>query len=159
MREAQGFYDTPRLRKAVDKWLEEKRVESALDMDVVKDRFRRRAAVIGFRCGVVYMLLAGKESAACIDFALKMADYTLQMQLRVFGPLLAKYYANDGDQHTGATVNGSIFEQLPSTFELQHLRRLKGQEFSDGALYTIISRWKSEGWVEKTGKGKWCKRT
>ena len=159
LRSASGFYDTPRLRKAVDKWLEEKRVESALDMDVVKDRFRRRAAVIGFRCGVVYMLLAGKESAACIDFALKMADYTLQMQLRVFGPLLAKYYANDGDQHTGATVNGSIFEQLPSTFELQHLRRLKGQEFSDGALYTIISRWKSEGWVEKTGKGKWCKRT
>ena len=159
LRSASGFYDTPRLRKAVDKWLEEKRVESALDMDVVKDRFRRRAAVIGFRCGVVYMLLAGKESAACIDFALKMAGYTLQMQLRVFGPLLAKYYANDGDQHTGATVNGSIFEQLPSTFELQHLRRLKGQEFSDGALYTIISRWKSEGWVEKTGKGKWCKRT
>ena len=159
LRSASGFYDTPRLRKAVDKWLEEKRVESALDMDVVKDRFRRRAAVIGFRCGVVYMLLAGKESAACIDLALKMADYTLQMQLRVFGPLLAKYYANDGDQHTGATVNGSIFEQLPSTFELQHLRRLKGQEFSDGALYTIISRWKSEGWVEKTGKGKWCKRT
>ena len=159
LRSASGFYDTPRLRKAVDKWLEEKRVESALDMDVVKDRFRRRAAVIGFRCGVVYMLLAGKESAACIDFALKMADYTLQMQLRVFGPLLANYYANDGDQHTGATVNGSIFEQLPSTFELQHLRRLKGQEFSDGALYTIISRWKSEGWVEKTGKGKWCKRT
>ena len=159
LRSASGFYDTPRLRKAVDKWLEEKRVESALDMDVVKDRFRRRAAVIGFRCGVVFMLLAGKESAACIDFALKMADYTLQMQLRVFGPLLAKYYANDGDQHTGATVNGSIFEQLPSTFELQHLRRLKGQEFGDGALYTIISRWKSEGWVEKTGKGKWCKRT
>lgn len=159
LRSASGFYDTPRLRKAVDKWLEEKRVESALDMDVVKDRFRRRAAVIGFRCGVVFMLLAGKESAACIDFALKMADYTLQMQLRVFGPLLAKYYANDGYQHTGATVNGSIFEQLPSTFELQHLRRLKGQEFGDGALYTIISRWKSEGWVEKTGKGKWCKRT
>ena len=158
LRSASGFYDTPRLRKAVDKWLEEKRVESALDMDVVKDRFRRRAAVIGFRCGVVYMLLAGKESAACIDFALKMADYTLQMQLRVFGPLLAKYYANDGDQHTGATVNGSIFEQLPSTFELQHLRRLKGQEFSDGALYTIISRWKSEGWVEKTGKGQWSKK-
>lgn len=79
LRSATGFYDTPRLRKAIDKWLEEKRVESALNMDVIKDRFRRRAAVIGFRCGVVFMLLAGKESSACIDFALKMADYTLQM--------------------------------------------------------------------------------
>ena len=158
LRSATGFYDTPRLRKAFDKWLEEKRVESALNMDVIKDRFRRRAAVIGFRCGVVFMLLAGKESSACIDFALKMADYTLQMQLKVFGPLLAKYYADDGDQHTGGTVNGSIFEQLPSLFDMQDLRRLKGQEFSDGALYTIISRWKSEGWVEKSGKGKWSKK-
>lgn len=158
LRSATGFYDTPRLRKAIDRWLEEKRVESALNMDVVKDRFRRRAAVIGFRCGVVFMLLAGKESNACIDFALKMADYTLHMQLRVFGPLLAKYYADDGDQHTGGSVNGSIFEQLPSPFNLQDLRRLKGQEFSDGALYTIISRWKSEGWVEKSGKGKWSKK-
>lgn len=158
LRSATGFYDTPRLRKAVDKWLEEKRVESALNMDVIKDRFRRRAAVIGFRCGVVFMLLAGKESSACIDFALKMADYTLQMQLKVFGPLLAKYYADDGNQNTGGTVNGSIFEQLPSPFDLHDLRRVKGQEFSDGALYTIISRWKSEGWVEKSGKGKWCKK-
>ena len=158
LRSATGFYDTPRLRKAIDRWLEEKRVESALNMDVVKDRFRRRAAVIGFRCGVVFMLLAGKESNACIDFALKMADYTLHMQLRVFGPLLAKYYADDGEQHTDGSVNGSIFEQLPSPFNLQDLRRLKGQEFSDGALYTIISRWKSEGWVEKSGKGKWSKK-
>ena len=157
LRSASGFYDTPRLRKAIDRWLEEKRVESSLDMDIIKDRFRRRAGLIGFRCGVVFMLLAGKESKACVDFALKMADYTLQMQLRVFRPLLAKYYADDGDNDTGLSVNGCIFEQLPSPFCLQDLRRLKGREFSDGALYTIISRWKSDGWVEKTGKS-WVKK-
>ena len=77
LRGASGFYDTPRLRKAIDRWLEEKRVESAMNMDVIKDRFRRRAAVIGFRCGVVFMLLAGKESNACVDFALKMAVVTI----------------------------------------------------------------------------------
>ena len=158
LRSATGFYDTPRLRKAIDRWLEEKRVESSLNMDVVKDRFRRRAAVIGFRCGVVFMLLAGKESNACVDFALKMSEYTLQMQLKVFGPLLAKYYSGDDESGTTTTVNGNIFEQLPSPFGLQELRRIKGNEFSDSALYSIISRWKSDGWVEKTGKGKWEKK-
>ena len=117
-----------------------------------------RAAVIGFRCGVVFMLLAGKESNACVDFALKMAEYTLQMQLKVFGPLLAKYYSGGDETATTTTVNGNIFEQLPSPFGLSELRRLKGNELSDGALYTIISRWKSDGWVEKTGKGKWTKK-
>ena len=158
LRSATGFYDTPRLRKAIDRWLEEKRVESAMNMDVIKDRFRRRAAVIGFRCGVVFMLLAGKESNACVDFALKMAEYTLQMQLKVFGPLLYKYLHDDNNSDTGNTINSSIFEQLPTPFSFQDLRRLKGNEFSDGSLYTIISRWKSEGWVEKTGKSQWTKK-
>ncbi len=158
LRSATGFYDTPRLRKAIDRWLEEKRVESAMNMDVIKDRFRRRAAVIGFRCGVVFMLLAGKESNACVDFALKMAEYTLQMQLKVFGPLLYKYLHEDSNSDTGNSINSSIFEQLPSPFSFQDLRRLKGNEFSDGSLYTIISRWKSEGWVEKTGKSQWTKK-
>ena len=158
LRSATGFYDTPRLRKAIDRWLEEKRVESAMNMDVIKDRFRRRAAVIGFRCGVVFMLLAGKESNACVDFALKMAEYTLQMQLKVFGPLLYKYLHEDSNSDTGNSINSSIFEQLPSPFCFQDLRRLKGNEFSDGSLYSIISRWKSEGWVEKTGKSQWTKK-
>ena len=158
LRSATGFYDTPRLRKAIDRWLEEKRVESAMNMDVIKDRFRRRAAVIGFRCGVVFMLLAGKESNACIDFALNMAEYTLQMQLKVFGPLLYKYLHDDNNSDTGNTINSSIFEQLPTPFSFQDLRRLKGNEFSDGSLYTIISRWKSEGWIEKTGKSQWTKK-
>ena len=157
LRTATGFYDTPRIRKAIDRWLEEKRVESSMDMDVIKDRFRRRAGVIGFRCGVVFMLLAGKESNACVDFAVKMAEYTLQMQLKVFRPLLAKHYSNNGDDTPGGTINGNIYNQLPSPFTMQDLRRLKGSEFSDSALYTIICRWKGDGWVDKDGKS-WIKK-
>ena len=158
LRGASGFYDTPRLRKAIDKWLEEKRIESSLNMDVIKDRFRRRSALIGFRCGVVFMLLAGKESNACVDFAVKMAEYTLQMQMKIFAPLLTKFLHDGNDDGISTSVNGSIFEKLPSPFDLHELRRLKGTEFNDGALYTIISRWKSEGWIEKKGKGMWIKK-
>ena len=156
LRTATGFYETPRLRKAIDKWLEEKRVEASMEMDIIKDRFRRRAGLIGFRCGVVFMLLAGKESSACVDFAVKMAEYTLQMQMKVFKPLLAKQYANSNDNPSG-TVNGNIFGRLPSPFNIQDLRQLKGNEIGDNALYTIISRWKAEGWVEKNGKC-WVKK-
>lgn len=156
LRTATGFYETPRLRKAIDKWLEDKRVEASMEMDIVKDRFRRRAGLIGFRCGVVFMLLAGKESTACVNFAVKMAEYTLQMQLKVFKPLLAKHYA-DSSVNSSSTVNGNIFGRLPSPFNIQDLRQLKGNEIGDNALYTIISRWKAEGWVEKNGKC-WIKK-
>ena len=112
LRTASGFYDTPRIRKAIDRWLEEKRIESSMEIDTIKDRFRRRAGVIGFRCGVVFMLLAGKESNACVDFAVKMAEYTLQMQLKVFGPLLAKHY-NNSEDNGYTTVNGNIESYHP----------------------------------------------
>ena len=157
LRSATGFYDTPRLRKAINQWLEEKRIESSLDMDVVKDCFRKRAGAIGFRCGVVFMLLAGKESTACTDFAVKMAEYTLQMQLRFFGPLLAKHYTDNTDSSVRGYVNGTIYDRLPSPFNLLDLRRLKGSEFSDNALYSIVSRWKNDGWIEKEGKN-WIKK-
>ena len=157
LRTATGFYETPKLRKAIDRWLEEKRVESAMDVDLIKDRFRRRSGMIGFRCGVVFMLLAGKESSACVDFAVRMAEYTLQMQLKVFKPILAKYYADSGNDTPGSSINGNIFGRLPSPFNMQDLRQLKGNEIGDSALYTIISRWKAEGWVEKNGKS-WIKK-
>ncbi len=156
LRTATGFYETPKLRKAINKWLEDKRVEASMEMDIIKDRFRRRSGMIGFRCGVVFMLLAGKESNACVDFAVKMAEYTLQMQLKVFRPLLAKHYADSNDNSSG-TVNGNIFGRLPSPFNMHDLRQLKGNEIGDNALYTIISRWKTEGWVEKNGKC-WIKK-
>ena len=57
-----GFIDTPRLRRAMEKWVEEKRVEAAKDIDRVKDTYRKRAAVIGFRCGVIHYLLSQEGS-------------------------------------------------------------------------------------------------
>ena len=48
LRSYSGFVDTPRLSKAIEQWVEEKRVEVAKDIDRVKDVYRKRAAVIGF---------------------------------------------------------------------------------------------------------------
>ena len=57
LRETKGFVDTPRLRKAIARWVEEKRQEAAKNIDHIMDTYRRRAAVIGFRCGVIHHLL------------------------------------------------------------------------------------------------------
>ena len=157
LRTATGFKATPRLNKAIEKWVEEKRLEAAPRLDTIKDIYRRRAAVIGYRCGVIFMLLVGKESNACIDFALTMAEYTLQNQCRLFGPLLKLQNERVRDKMPVATVNENVLQQLPSPFTFEDLRKLKGSECSDGSLYSIISRWKAEGWIEKTGKSSWEK--
>ena len=157
LREAKGFKATPRLSKAIDEWQEQKRLEAAPRLDTIKDIYRRRAAVIGFRCGVIFMLLVGKESNACIEFALTMAEYTLQNQCRLFGPLLKLQNDRVRDRMPAATVNENVLQQLPSPFTIDDLRRLKGSECADGTLYSILSRWKAEGWIEKVDKNNWKK--
>jgi hypothetical protein len=158
LRSYSGFVDTPRLRKAIEKWVEEKRVEAAKDIDRVKDTYRKRAAVIGFRCGVVFRLLEGKESNKCLDFALMMAEYTLQQQIAAFGEALSKEYVEASSECRRYGVNHSVFDQLPPTFTMDDLRALKRGFCSNNSLSMIVSRWRRDGWIDKTDAKHWTKR-
>ena len=159
LRSFTGLVDVPRLRKAIEQWCEEKRVEAAKDIDHVKDTYRKRAAVIGFRCGVIFHMLSGcaRESKACIDFALMMADYCLSQQIRAFGEALQNQYVDAQDECLRYGVNHSIFDQLPPTFTIDDLRPLKRGFCSEAALRKITSRWGRDGWIEKVDKTHWSK--
>ena len=146
LRAYSGYVDTPRLRKAIDQWVEQQRVIALKDIDHVKDIYRRRAAVIGFRCGVIFHLLSGcyKESKACLDFALMMAEYCLSQQIKVFGQALQNQYVDAQTECQRYGENNSIFDQLPPTFTAD-------------AIIKIISRWNRDGWVEKVDTKRWSK--
>ena len=168
LRSYSGFIDTPRLRRFIEQWVEEKRVEAAKDIDHVKDTYRKRAAVIGFRAGVIFHLLENssnaqgnrmRESKACIDFALMMAEYCLESQIKVFGNDLQNQYVDARSECQRYGTNHSIFDQLPSTFTKDDLRALKNGYCSDSSLYTILSRWKNDGWLVKIAKNTWKKQT
>ena len=164
-----GLVDVPRLRKAIEAWVEEKRVEAAKDIDHVKDTYRKRAAVIGFRCGVIFHLLSSspklgegrrglnKESKACLDFALMMAEYCLAQQIKTFGEALRNEYVNAQDECQRYSANHSIFDQLAPSFTMDDLRALKRGYCGESALRNIITRWRRDGWIEKTDSKHWHK--
>ena len=149
LRSFTGLLDVPRLRKAIEQWCEEKRVEAAKDIDHVKDTYRKRAAVIGFRCGVIFHMLSGcaRESKACLDFALMMAEYCLDQQMKVFGETLRNEYVNARDECQRYGANHSIFDQLAPAFSRDDLRALK-HDCTESGLRNIIMRWKRDGWIE-----------
>ena len=167
LRSFSGFSDTPRLRKAIEEWVEQKRVEAAKDIDRVKDTYRKRAAVIGFRCGVVYHLLTigdrtrggavVRESKQCVDFALLMAEYCLEQQMKTFGETLRNEYVQAKDECQRYGTNHSVFDQLPPTFTVDDLRALKRGWCSEASLRMIISRWLHDGWISKTDRHHWSK--
>ena len=163
LRSYSGLVDVPRLRKAIEAWVEEKRVEAAKDIDHVKDVYRKRAAVIGFRCGVIFHLLetspsgGRKEGAACIKFALMMAEYCLQQQIKTFGEALQNQYVDASDECLRYGANHSVFDQLAPSFTMDDLRALKRGYCGESALRNIITRWKRDGWIEKTDSKHWQK--
>ena len=153
LRAKHGFIDTPRLRKAIAQWVEDKRHQAMERIDRVMDTYRRRAAVIGMRCGVVACLLSGeKETKHVIDFALMMAEYVLQEQCRLFGDVLRKQYAADSD-NTRKSKNRAVFDRLADTFTSHDILALKN-DVNDSAIRNIICRWREAGWVEPLPKQK-----
>ena len=186
LRAFSGLIDTPRLRKAIEGWVEQKRVEAAKDIDHVKDTYRKRAAVIGFRCGVIFHLLEthpqplpvrdgsgqtqvkelstplphreGKgESRNCIKFALMMAEYCLSQQIKAFGEALQNQYVDAREECQRYGANHSVFDQLAPTFTIDDLRALKRGYCSESAMRMIISRWMRDGWISKTDRYHWSK--
>ena len=147
LRAKHGYVDTPRLRRAIAQWVEDKRRQAMERIDRVMDTYRRRAAVIGMRCGVVACLLSGeKETKHVIDFALMMAEYVLQEQCRLFGDVLRKQYAADADDTRRNSKNRAVFDRLADTFTSHDILALK-TDITDSTARNIIRRWHEAGWV------------
>ncbi|MDY4409729.1 MAG: BT4734/BF3469 family protein [Prevotella sp.] len=154
LRAKHGFIDTPRLRKAIAQWVEDKRQLAMERIDRVMDTYRRRAAVIGMRCGVVACLLSDeKETKHVIDFALMMAEYVLQEQCRLFGDVLRKQYAADADDTRRNSKNRAVFDRLADTFTSHDILALK-TDITDSTARNIIRRWHEAGWVEPVARQK-----
>lgn len=158
LRNAQGEINLPRLRNAIDGWLEEKRLEAMKDDDKAKDTYRRRAAVIAFRCGTIFHILSGtkKVSKACLDFTIMMADYCLEQQLKLFGKELRDQLANAQNEPGNYSSNKKIYDMLPEVFTKDDLRALK-PDCTDGALRNIIMRWKQAGLIKQISPNQWMK--
>ena len=150
LRSKSGFFPTPRLYKAIEKWLEEKRVTAMMAIDESMDELRKRSAVIAYRCAVIFHLLSGKEkeSKACVDFMLMMADYTLKNQMHLLSQMMESQQANNAP--IAKTIsNKSAFDRLPKVFTMDDLRFVKGPNYAESSYRSIISRWGAANLIEE----------
>ena len=102
-------------------------------------------------------LFRDKESKACLEFALMMADYCLMEQIKTFGEALQSQYVDAREECQRYGANHSVFDQLAPTFTIDDLRALKRGYCSETAMRMIISRWMRDGWISKTDRHHWSK--
>ena len=158
-----GDIELPRLAKKMERWCNDRADEARIANDSVTDTFRKRSAIIGFRCAVVYYLLENAdndddnkvESDNMLKFAELMADYCLYHQCKLFGEeFLNKRLSEQRSYNVRPRIN--YFEQLKETFTFEDLRMVRTNA-NVGALRTMLSRWKQDGLIEEIAKNQWRK--
>ena len=154
----EGEVDLPLINKAIEEWDESKRQEYLQTLRYSLDVLRRRAALNGFRAGIIAYLLEGrKETERAIKFAVWYAERCLHYQLLIYGDKIDAL-------HNGALINNApksnmrYLDALPKEFTKEDLVNLRLTNGESAVVKTIIYRWVKENKIEKIGANLWQKR-
>ena len=153
----EGEVDLPLINKALEEWDEEKRQEYLQTLRYSLDVFRRRAALNGFRAGMIAYLLEGRqETERAIKFARWYAERCLHYQLQLYGDKIDTLH-NGALSTQAAKGNIRYLDALPTEFTKEDLVALRLANNESPVVKTIICRWVKEGLIEKIGTNLWRK--
>ena len=153
----EGEVDLPLINKAIEAWDEEKRQEYLQTLRYSLDVLRRRAALNGFRAGIIAYLLEGRqETERAIQFAIWYAERCLHYQLQLYGD---KIDALNNAKLSPQASKGNIryLDLLSAEFTAEEFQNLRQANNESTVVKTIICRWVKEGLVVKIGTNLWKK--
>ena len=153
----EGEVSLPLINKAIEEWDESKRQDYLQTLRYSIDVFRRRAALNGFRAGIIAYLLEGRqETERAIKFAIWYAERCFQYQLQIYGNKVDALH--DGALSPQASKgNIRYLDVLPKEFTKEDLVNLRLANHESPVVKTIIYRWGKEGLVVKIGTNLWRK--
>ncbi len=159
----QGTIECQLVNRAILEWLEAKRqVASDADSHAL-DTFRRRAAVIGFRAGMLCYLLENRQpTQLTARFATWVAEYVLRNQMELWGDQMEQVLTAPIEAQTTSLSSGSLLEQLPQEFttsELIQLRIRKGQSTNILSIKSLLTRWHRNRRIDHVGESRWKRLT
>ena len=153
----EGEVELPLINKAIEAWDEEKRQEYLQTLRYSLDVLRRRAALNGFRAGIIAYLLEGRqETERAIKFAVWYAERCLHYQLQLYGNKIDALHDNAVSPQA-SKGNIRYLDVLPKEFTKEDLVNLRLANNESPVVKTIICRWVKEGLVVKTNANLWQK--
>ena len=156
-----GTISCPQVGTVIADWLERKR-QQAIDADShAMDTLRRRAAVIGFRAGMLCYLLENHKYTKTVGaFAEWVAEYIFRNQMELWGNAIEQTYKSSIELQTERGATASLLSLLPEEFtaaDLIKLRARKGQSVKSSAISMVLNRWKANHRIEKATETTWRK--
>ena len=152
----EGEVDLPLINKAIEEWDESKRQEYLQTLRYSLDVLRRRAALNGFRAGIIAYLLEGHlETERAIKFAVWYAERCLHYQLQIYGDKIDAL--NNRLSPQAAKGNVRYLDALPKEFTKEDLVNLRLANNESPVVKTIICRWVKESLIVKIDTNLWQK--
>ena len=156
-----GTISCPQVGTVIADWLERKR-QQAIDADShAMDTLRRRAAVIGFRAGMLCYLLENHKYTKTVEaFAEWVAEYIFRNQMELYGTAIEQTYKSSIESQTERGAAASLISLLPDEFtaaDLIKLRARKGQSVKSSAISMVLNRWRANNRIEKATETTWKK--
>ena len=158
----EGKISCPKVGAVIADWLERKR-QQAIDADShAMDTLRRRAAVIGFRAGMLCFLLENRKFTKVVgDFAEWVAEYVFRNQMELWGNQMELELSGALELMSGERgAASSLLALLPKEFtaaDLIKLRARKGQSVKSSSICMVLNRWRSNNRIEKISETTWRK--
>lgn len=153
----QDCYELEYLNKAIDNWLEQRRIDFLRTQNMALEIFRRRAAVIGFRAGLV--AVACYEAGIVDDdthksrydqrvkkFALWVANYALTVLLNRFGEKMEEVQRETTPRQ--CTAYADLYAAMAVTFTSDDLRMATKRYGSQSPTKQILYRWRQNDMIE-----------
>ena len=159
----QGTLVCPQLNTVIADWLEVKR-QQAIDADNhAMDTLRRRAAVMGFRAGMLCYLLENRKFTKTVgQFAEWVAEYVFRNQMELWGEQMEQELTGALDAMTERGAASSLLALLPKDFttaDLIRLRARKNQSVTPTSVNSLLCRWRKLGRIDKTADAHWHRLT
>ena len=152
----EGEVELPLINKALEEWDEGKRHEYLQTLRPSTDVLRRRAALNGFRAGIMaYSLEGHKETERAIRYAVWFAERCYHYQQQIYGDKIDAL--NNKLSPQASKGNFRYLEALPKEFTKQDFVNLRLANNESPVVKTIIHRWVKEKLVEKVGTNLWRK--
>ena len=153
----EGEVNLPLINQAIEEWDEGKRQEYLQTLRYSVDVLRRRAALNGFRAGIIAYLLEGRqETERAIKFAVWYAEHCFHYQLLIYGNKIDAL--RDGAISAQASKgNIRYLDALPKEFSKEDLVNLRLANGESAVVKTIICRWVKEEKIVKIDTNLWQK--
>ncbi len=142
----------------IRRWLNEKRDIAIREDSRAVDTLRKRAAVIGYRAGMLaYLLNECVYEKAVGEFTTWVAEYVFQNQMTLFGNKFEEVAQSQLLMNERKSNVVSLLQSLPEQFTRNELMALRARNGQSTRVDMVITRWKSSGFILQVEKNTYKK--